>query len=943
MLPSLPANRTILMLASSPVSTARLRLDKEAREIRKCLESLQQKDQQYALEYRWAVRPDELRRALLDVNPEIVHFCGHGVGNGLVLENDAGEAQVVSTEALTDLFKMFQNIVKCVVLNACLSKVQADTISQYIDYVIGMNEEISDKAAIKFAVGFYDAIATNRNFTDAFAFGCNAIQLESIPEHLTPVLKQNKVFPAVQEARSRLCYKIEKLYRYIQLLNLQQIDVEKLYVDVYLLSTPSNYYHATIEKLQTKLKFAEISETSIQSDLFNFMEEEIDFNALRIREKFNLENNFNRLGLEERKQRFPSLKAIEIYQNLIVLGKPGSGKSTFLKHIAVLCCNNHILKEYIPVLIELRSTVDSMHFNLIDIISQETKMNKKQIKHILEKGRVLILLDGLDELPVQKQEEVKNYIINFLSKYYDNRIIITCRTQTVEFILPSFTYVEIADFKPEQVRLFAYNWFMSMADTPEKGNDITTLFTDKLSLPENKQAADLAVTPILLSLTCWVFNDLIDFPPKRSAFYEHAINLLLGTWDKRRGIQRNNGSETYRNLSTEDKKKLLGYIAFRKFEQGQFTLFEQHEIQTYIAEHLNISCEDSETVLKAIEAQHGLLIERAYGIWSFSHLTFQEYFVAKRIVDTDNTQILSTYVLDTKWQEVFLLTTELMHMGADKLLLHMSEKAQSYIRLKKILDLFEWAEQKSRESQSLCKAVYIRIQLVITILKLKKGFLQPLVVNLIPILRRIQKIGHFASLAKKDRAMQELIEEFYYRELDVFGKIYQANPLFKDISSVTSYPFESPLEFPDTFDINVASNPYLKYGASYLMIAIECYIAKIIDIANNYEKFNLTTKNQLNNFTFLLQQLKDESLQQLFDGASIGKALQIIEVQYQKAWFDLLSVSSEIVDLSKPDIEAIESYFKINNLIFKCKQTAVNVEDKNWQTIEQCMFALTNM
>ncbi|WP_265276994.1 SAVED domain-containing protein [Nostoc sp. KVJ3] len=183
--------RTILILASSPTNTARLRLDREMREIDAGLRRAKQREQ-FTLEQKWAVRPDDLRRALLDYNPQIVHFCGHGAGyQGLVLENDVGEAQFLPTNALASLFKLFANRgVECVVLNACYAEVQAEAISQHINYVMGMSDEISDDAAVKFAIGFYDAVGAGWSYEDAYELGCNAIALEGIPEELTPVLKK---------------------------------------------------------------------------------------------------------------------------------------------------------------------------------------------------------------------------------------------------------------------------------------------------------------------------------------------------------------------------------------------------------------------------------------------------------------------------------------------------------------------------------------------------------------------------------------------------------------------------------------------------------------------------------------------------------------------------------------------------------------------------------
>jgi hypothetical protein len=93
--PSHAPKRTILLLASSPADQTRLRLDTEVREIDQGLRLSQQRSQ-FDLQQRWAVRPDDLRRALLDLQPQLVHFCGHGEGAaGLVLEDESGNAKPV--------------------------------------------------------------------------------------------------------------------------------------------------------------------------------------------------------------------------------------------------------------------------------------------------------------------------------------------------------------------------------------------------------------------------------------------------------------------------------------------------------------------------------------------------------------------------------------------------------------------------------------------------------------------------------------------------------------------------------------------------------------------------------------------------------------------------------------------------------------------------------
>ncbi|MEA5549483.1 CHAT domain-containing protein [Anabaena cylindrica UHCC 0172] len=189
--PQSSSRKTILVLASSPTNEARLRLDKEVREIEEGLRRSQHREK-FTLQQRGAVRPDDLRRAMLDFNPQIVHFSGHGSGeDGLVLENDLGEAQLVSTEALANLFKRFASRgLECVVLNACYSEIQADEIVKHIDYVVGMNSSIGDDAAIKFAVGFYDELGAGYSYEDAYNGGCDAIALQGIPEEYTPILKK---------------------------------------------------------------------------------------------------------------------------------------------------------------------------------------------------------------------------------------------------------------------------------------------------------------------------------------------------------------------------------------------------------------------------------------------------------------------------------------------------------------------------------------------------------------------------------------------------------------------------------------------------------------------------------------------------------------------------------------------------------------------------------
>jgi TIR domain/CHAT domain len=180
--------KKVLILAANPKGTTPLRLNEELRDIAEGLRRAENRDQ-FSLEQHLAVRSRDIRRALLDYKPQIVHFSGHGAGEeGLVFEDEIGQSKLISSAALAGLFELFAEQIECVVLNGCYSEVQARAIAQHINYVVGMRRAIGDKAAIEFAVGFYDALGAGRSIEFAYKLGCSAIQMAGVEEHLTPVL-----------------------------------------------------------------------------------------------------------------------------------------------------------------------------------------------------------------------------------------------------------------------------------------------------------------------------------------------------------------------------------------------------------------------------------------------------------------------------------------------------------------------------------------------------------------------------------------------------------------------------------------------------------------------------------------------------------------------------------------------------------------------------------
>lgn len=178
----------ILFLAANPIDTERLRLDEEIRSIDEAVQKAKFRDV-FDIEQQWAVKVGDLQGFLLRYEPDVIHFSGHGSAAGeIVLEDDKGNARPVSAKALSNLFRLFKDKIRVVVLNACFSRSQAEAIAEHIPCVVGMSTSVGDEAAIRFAASFYQAIGYRQSVQMAFDLGCSQIDLEHLEEQDTPVL-----------------------------------------------------------------------------------------------------------------------------------------------------------------------------------------------------------------------------------------------------------------------------------------------------------------------------------------------------------------------------------------------------------------------------------------------------------------------------------------------------------------------------------------------------------------------------------------------------------------------------------------------------------------------------------------------------------------------------------------------------------------------------------
>jgi len=502
----------------------------------------------------------------------------------------------------------------------------------------------------------------------------------------------NEIDALVQEVRSRIHDKILNDCGKMPLRN-QQVTIDNLYTDVYILEDVP------------KQRFADISQ--------------------RLRDFDSTADRFENFYLGKVGAQIPGLDVVKDGCKLMCLGAPGSGKTTYLKYVAIQCDQGQLQANQVPIFIRLIEFAykarNTPELSLIEYINQlflaEGVEQPQAAQKILQLGRALILLDGLDEVTQTDSNSILSFIRDFCQTYHKNSIIITCRTNALEYSFRSlgFTEIIVADFNQQQIDIFANKWFVAVTkNNREIGEARAKQFIKKLGMTKNQRIRALAVTPILLNLTCLVFNDMGDFPANRATLYKWGLNILLKEWNESNRIELD---ELYQRLSADDREELLTHVAVVTFKKSRY-FFEQDEVERYIADYLRTLPNtqndrsslqhNTKALLKSIEAEHGLLVERARGIYSFSHLTFQEYFTAKWFVERTDWKGLMSHISDKGWREVFLLSFEMMK-PADSLLLLMKRKIDELVAEDDKLQRFlEWVNKKAKSVEVYYKRAAVR-------------------------------------------------------------------------------------------------------------------------------------------------------------------------------------------------------------------------------------------
>jgi energy-coupling factor transporter ATP-binding protein EcfA2 len=588
------------------------------------------------------------------------------------------------------------------------------------------------------------------------------------------------------------------------------------------------------------------------------------------------------------------IKVANETQYLMVLGQPGAGKSTFLKKMgqeALKGKKGEFQHKCIPVFIELKEfTTDDI--DIKKAISKDFDIcgfpdADKFLDKALEQGKLLILLDGLDEVPTNNQDKVIGQIQDFVDQHDQNRFICSCRTAVYRHNFKRFNDVVMADFDDNQIQSFIYNWFQSDLDyragTAERCWEL-------LQKEENKAAKELAQTPLLLTFLCLVYNRSQDLPKNRAVLYKDALNILLKEWAAEKRVRQD---VLYQDFSIELEQIMLSELAYTGFEADRLFFSGREvveQIKTFLARNLNAPRHlDGEKILDMIAMQQGVLVERATDVYSFSHLTLQEYLTAQYIADNNQIeQLVNEHLTDERWREVFMLVAGLVRSrhGADDLLLLMEKAAQKYINTPKLQGLLLWADEVTAGSKGNYKGV-----------------------------------GKRAIAIANANAFKYKIHYAYF---DAYAIAFTYMIFIKCAYAIYNAYAVSITNIKRKIKVYAIDNAK----------AISHAITNAIAYAEELEKLKIFKDV---NWTELINQLK-VLLTQIPSDNEPEEVHRRFRNHFLQTWQNALHLAPELVNLSEEESKALNNYLYANHLILKCKEAAVWVSAKTWGDIESQML-----
>ncbi|HET6978754.1 MAG TPA: NACHT domain-containing protein [Pyrinomonadaceae bacterium] len=397
--------------------------------------------------------------------------------------------------------------------------------------------------------------------------------------------------------------------------------------------------------------------------------------------------------------------AFKRFRCMAILGRPGAGKTTTLSY-ALLAFAQEKAREHLgideqllPIYVPLRRLSSTTRSIIEDVIDKETQILSTEIlkeyptnyfERKLRKGQCILLLDGLDEVIDEKtHRQIAERINSLVSAYPGNRFIVTCRTAGWKDLLSGeFEVLSAQDFDRNEIQRFVLGWHKAVItqseytrlqlDIPDekKFEEAWTAHKERFVRPaidvqsrsliqaidSNNRILAIAVNPMLLSLISLVHFSRQYLPRGRTVLYSQCLDLLIDSWDRTRDIL-----SPGTGVTSIQKEAVLREIAF-DFQirgKGEDSRDNLERLIAGIALKLGISTPAKE-LLEDIETRSGLLTERSLDVFGFSHLTLQEYLVAKHIqLNHANYGLLAENFDNQGWREVILLYTGLVDDGTE--------------------------------------------------------------------------------------------------------------------------------------------------------------------------------------------------------------------------------------------------------------------------------------
>ncbi|SCF71786.1 serine protease [Streptomyces sp. Cmuel-A718b] len=280
---------------------------------------------------------------------------------------------------------------------------------------------------------------------------------------------------------------------------------------------------------------------------------------------------------------------------------------------------------------------------------------------VLETGRALLLVDGLDEVPPEEREQAHTWLSRLLARYPETRCVVTVRPLAVEpdwLRSEGFAELRLLPMRNEDIQAFVASWHraarLSEHDDSERLDELERDLSRQFD--QNPTLRDLARTPLLCAVIC-ALHRLRDglLPETRWKLYRSALEMLLGHRDDRRRLGQPEGV----GLEVEEHTQLLQRIAVWLVREGQseFTRPQAlRQLRRALAGMERVSVQGPpEKILTHLLNRSGLLQEHGDDTYQFIHRTFQDYLAAKELVEDEHLGELLRHADEESWQDVVLL------------------------------------------------------------------------------------------------------------------------------------------------------------------------------------------------------------------------------------------------------------------------------------------------